>query len=149
MWRRRTPSRWPTIRSSTYLPSGKKIKYGSYGALDAGTGKIVWQVPDPAGIDAPGNSNPCNIDSPREDCSGAFPRGPVAVFNGVVYACSTAPSGPMYAFDAATGKLLWTYDSKTSCDTRAAVIDGTLYWTSGRTLVAFRPSPKAGGAAKD
>ena len=51
----------------------------------------------------------------------------------------------MYAIDAATGKVLWTFNSKASCDTRAVIIDGTLYWSSGRTLYAFQP----GGKAKD
>ncbi|MBY0511368.1 MAG: PQQ-binding-like beta-propeller repeat protein [Rhodospirillaceae bacterium] len=119
------------------LPNGQTIQYGSFAAMDAATGKIVWQVADPAGAEFPGNDKECKIDSPREDCGGAFPKGPVTVANGVVYACSTAPDGPMYAFHAATGALLWTFKSGAPCDSGAAVIDGVVYWVGGRTLHAF------------
>ena len=119
------------------LPSGQTIKYGSFAALDAASGEIVWQVPDPAGVQFPGNDNECKVDSPREDCVGAFPKGPVTTANGVVYACSTAPDGPMYAFNASNGALLWTFKSGASCDSGAAVIDGVVYWVGGRTLYAF------------
>jgi polyvinyl alcohol dehydrogenase (cytochrome) len=119
------------------LIDGQTIKYGSFAAMDAQSGKIIWQVPDPAGVEFPGNDNECKVDSPREDCGGAFPKGPVTVANGVVYACSTAPTGPMYAFNAATGALLWTHKSGAACDSGAAVIDGVVYWVGGRTLHAF------------
>lgn len=119
------------------LPSGQNIKYGSFAALDAATGEIIWQVPDPAGAQYPGNATPCEVDSPREDCTGAFAKGPVTTANGVVYACSTAPDGPMYAFDAKDGALLWTFKSGASCDSGAAVVDGVVYWVGGRTLYAF------------
>ena len=123
---------------ATYtLPSGQAIKYGSFAALDGATGKIDWQVPDPAGEKFPGNDKLCSVKSPREDCTGAFPKGPVSVANGVVYACSGAPQGPMYAFNAATGALLWSYDSGASCATGATIIDGTVYWVNSKTVNAF------------
>ena len=119
------------------LPDGRTIDYGSYAALDALTGKIAWQVPDPSGAEGLDNGKPCTRDGPRENCSGAFPKGAVAVANGVVYGCSTAPKGPLYAFDATTGKTLWRFDGGASCDTRATVIGDAVYWAAGKTLYGF------------
>jgi polyvinyl alcohol dehydrogenase (cytochrome) len=124
--------------AGTYtLPDGQTIDYGSYAALDAATGKIAWQVPDPAGAKGIDNGKPCTRDGPRENCAGAFPKGAVTVVNGVVYGCSTAPTGPLYAFDAATGKLLWSFDGGASCDTRATVVGDAVYWAAGKTLYGF------------
>lgn len=103
------------------LPSGEVIDYGSYAALDAATGEIVWQVPNPvAGTNT----------------------GPVTVANGVVFACERGPEGHMFAFDAATGELLWDFNSGATCQGGAAVVKGIVYWGSGRgasgnTLYAF------------
>src|ERR1019366_4026744 len=97
------------------LPNGQRIKYGSFAALDAATGKVVWQTPDPAGLRFPGNDNHCEMDSPPEDCAGAFPKAPVSVANSVMFGCSSAPTGAMYAFDAATGMLLWQFESGAKC----------------------------------
>jgi polyvinyl alcohol dehydrogenase (cytochrome) len=127
---------------ATYtLPSGQTINYGSYAALDAATGRIIWQVPDPAGAKNFDNGKPCSRDSPRENCVGAFPKGAMTVANGVVYGCSTAPNGPFYAFDAATGKVLWTFEGGVGCDTKATMIEHTLYWIGGKTLYAFSLGP--------
>ncbi len=127
--------------AGTYtLPDGQTINYGSYAALDAATGKILWQVPDPAGAKGIDNGKPCTRDGPRENCAGAFPKGAVTVVNGVIYGCSTAPTGPLYAFDAATGKLLWSFDGGASCDTRATVIGDAVYWAAGKTLYGFTPN---------
>jgi polyvinyl alcohol dehydrogenase (cytochrome) len=127
--------------ASYTLPSGQTINYGSYAALDAATGRIIWQVPDPAGARNFDNGKPCNRDSPRENCFGAYPKGAVTVANGVVYGCSTAPNGPFYAFDAATGKMLWTYEGGVGCDTKAAAIDDAIYWIGGKTVYAFSLAP--------
>jgi len=119
------------------LPSGQTINYASYAALDAATGKIVWQVPVPAGADHPDNGKPCNRTSPKEDCAAASAKGAVTAANGVVFACSTAPDGPLYGLDARNGAVLWTYKAGAPCDTRAAVIDGRLFWVAGSALHAF------------
>jgi polyvinyl alcohol dehydrogenase (cytochrome) len=119
------------------LPSGQTIKYGSYAALDTSTGKILWQVADPAGIKHPGNDQPCTPTGPRENCVGAFTKGAVSVFNGVLYGCSLAPTGALYGLDAATGKFLWTFEAGMSCDTKPVVSDHALYWVVGKTVYAF------------
>jgi polyvinyl alcohol dehydrogenase (cytochrome) len=125
------------------LPSGQTIDYGSYAALDAATGHIVWQMPDPAGVKNPGNGKPCTAYSPPENCAGAFPKGAVVTVGGVVYGCSTAPGGPMYAFDARTGKKLWEFESGVSCDTKPVVAEDTVYWVAGQKLYAFSTNPAA------
>jgi len=130
------------------LPSGERVNYGSYAALDAATGHIVWQVPDPAGPKGVDNGKPCTSGSPPENCAGAFPKGAVVVDNGVVYGCSTAPGGPMYAFDGRSGKLLWRFESGIACDTKPVIADDMLYWVSGPKLYAFSTAP-AGARTAD
>ena len=94
---------------------------GSWAAVDAATGQIVWQKADP---------------------NGAIDLGPVSVANGVVYVGSMAGpvtfvppftfDGPsMFALDAANGKELWTYTSGGSVNAGPAIANGTLYWGSG------------------
>jgi polyvinyl alcohol dehydrogenase (cytochrome) len=132
--------------AGTYtLPSGQTINYGSYAALDAATGRISWQVPDPAGAENLDNGKPCNVGSPHENCVGAFAKGALNVANGVVFGCSTAPEGPLYAFNALTGERLWRFDAGASCDTKAVIDGQSVYWIVGKTLYAF--SLSAGAAA--
>ncbi len=85
---------------------------GSWSALDASTGEILWQIPDP---------------------NGAIDIGPMTVANGVVYAPSdgAATADTMFALDAKTGKVLWSYPSGGSVAAGAVVVDGTVYWGSG------------------
>src|SRR5579883_463415 len=122
------------------LPSGQTIKYGSFAAMDGATGRILWQVPDPAGAKFPGNNFPCKVNSPKENCTGAYPRAAVTIANGVVFGCSEEPEGHMYAFDATSGALLWSYASGFKCSAGASVVDGEVYWASGQTLFAFAPN---------
>ncbi len=60
----------------------------------------------------------------------------MAVANGVVYACSLDSDGHMYAMDAATGAVLWSFASGGSCNAGAAVVNGTVYWGSGYAALA-------------
>ena len=39
--------------------------------------------------------------------------------------------GTMYAFNAATGQKLWSFESGGSVNSGAAVVDGNVYWGSG------------------
>jgi polyvinyl alcohol dehydrogenase (cytochrome) len=92
-------------------PSGGSATGGSWAALDAATGRIDWQTPDPAG---------------------ALDLAPVTVANGVVYAASMAKSGnEMFALDAATGAILWQFSAGSSVIAGPAVVNGTIYWGSG------------------
>jgi polyvinyl alcohol dehydrogenase (cytochrome) len=126
------------------LVSGREILFGSVGAMDAATGKILWQTPDPAGEGKTvHNGKPCDsLAGTGEDCEGAFIKAPVTVAGGVMFTCSIEPEGHMYAFDAAKGNLLWKFKSGSPCETGAAIMDGVAYWVGGQTLYAFAPGGK-------
>jgi polyvinyl alcohol dehydrogenase (cytochrome) len=94
----------------TLVPSGQTIKAGSWSALDAATGQILWQTADPLG---------------------AFDPGPVTVANGVAYAGSMDKLGHVYALDAATGTILWSFATGGGVNGGPAVVDGVVYWGSG------------------
>jgi polyvinyl alcohol dehydrogenase (cytochrome) len=97
----------------TLANGGPTINWGSWAALDPRTGKILWQVPDPT----PGTVDP----------------GAVSVANGVLYAGSY--SGAMYALDAGTGAILFTFASGGSVVDAPSIVKGTVYWGSGyRTI---------------
>jgi polyvinyl alcohol dehydrogenase (cytochrome) len=104
------------------------ITGGSWSALDAGTGTILWQTADP---------------------QHAADLGFVSTANGVVYAGSDAPTGTnMYALDATTGTIDWAFPSGGSVIGGAAIVNGSVYWGSGyyvggdnNKLYAFSPSP--------
>ena len=91
------------------IPDGEEITWGAWSALDVSTGRLTWQTADPT--------------------SGAPDAGAVSVANGVVYAGSE--SGFMYAFDAATGQILWSFDSGGSVVDGPSIVDGVVYWGSG------------------
>ena len=76
------------------------------------------------------------------------PLGPVTTANGVVYGCSLDPTGRMYALNASTGAVLWSFASGGSCGSGAAISGGMLFWGSGYSnlgtannkLYAFAPT---------
>jgi polyvinyl alcohol dehydrogenase (cytochrome) len=99
------------------MPSGTPATAGSWAALDAVTGRIVWQTADPQNV---------------RDLA------PLTTANGVVYAASMALTGnQMYALDAATGAVLWRFAAGSSVNSGPAVVDGTVYWGSGYSRSAF------------
>jgi polyvinyl alcohol dehydrogenase (cytochrome) len=98
-------------KSYQLQPSGQTIDWGSFSALDAATGRLLWQIPDPV--------------------QGSIDIAPVSVANGVAYFCSADTVGHMYALEAATGRLLWSFASGGSCNSGAAIVNGSVYWGSG------------------
>lgn len=90
------------------LIDGKTINYGSFAAVDAATGQVIWQIPDP-----------------RQ----AADKGSLTVANGILYAGSM--SGYMYAIDASTGKVLWSYRGQGSSIAGPAVVGRYVYWGNG------------------
>ncbi|KAK1563373.1 hypothetical protein Q3G72_026673 [Acer saccharum] len=58
--------------------------------MDARNGEILWSIADP---------------------SNALAFSPVTLANGVLFAGSTHGKGPIYAMNAKTGKVLWSYDT--------------------------------------
>jgi polyvinyl alcohol dehydrogenase (cytochrome) len=97
----------------TLHPSGQVNYAGSWSALDPATGQILWQTADP---------------------NGAIDLGPLTVANGVVYAPSMAggaTSPNMFALNAATGTILWSFASGGSVIAGASIAYDTVYWGSG------------------
>jgi polyvinyl alcohol dehydrogenase (cytochrome) len=102
----RVPYQIRSVTGETSVITG-----GSWAALDAATGRIIWQTADP---------------------QGAGDAGFVTSANGVVYAGSLAADGDnMYALDAATGTIKWRFPCGGSVIAGGAVVDGSLYWGSG------------------
>jgi polyvinyl alcohol dehydrogenase (cytochrome) len=95
------------------LPNGQTINYSSFGALDAATGHILWQVPEPHGGQA---------------------IGPATTANGIVYV--GALNGYMYALNALTGAVLWQYQGAGSSNAGPAIVDGKLFWGNGYKQVS-------------
>ncbi|GAC1534580.1 MAG: hypothetical protein NVS2B17_03810 [Candidatus Velthaea sp.] len=92
------------------LASGERTTGGAWSALDAATGRILWQTADPKrGLDI----------------------GPTTVSNGVMYAGSMEAQASMYALDASNGRVLWSFDSGGSVASGPAIANGTVYWGSG------------------
>ncbi|MGB6686514.1 MAG: PQQ-binding-like beta-propeller repeat protein [Terracidiphilus sp.] len=88
----------------------KTTSGGLWTALDAATGKILWQTADPQG-------------------SRYITDGFVSSANGVVYAGSSG--GNFYAMDARTGQIKWTFPSGGAVWSGAAIVNGVVYWGSG------------------
>lgn len=98
---------------SSLKPKWVATTAGSWSALDPATGNILWQVPDP---------------------NGSIDLGPMAVAGGLVYAGSMAGGAGqlnMFALDAATSKVLWSYASGGSVISGATISGGVVYWGSG------------------
>jgi polyvinyl alcohol dehydrogenase (cytochrome) len=94
--------------------SSDRSQPGFFAALDVDTGAILWKTTDPAHM--PGFFSPL---------------GALSVANGVVYACSGDAAGTLFALDAATGAVLWSFASGGSCVAAPAIVDGVVYWGSG------------------
>ena len=91
----------------------KAGRAGSWNALDPLTGAVLWRTPDP---------------------NAAIDLGPLAVANGVVYAPSmggAASQANMFALNARTGDILWSFASGASVNAGATIVDGSVYWGSG------------------
>lgn len=97
-------------------PSGVLHNAGSWAALDASSGRVLWQVKVP-GAD------------PSNPSLGALGVGAVTVGNGVVYAGATT-SG-LYALDATTGRQLWSFPVSAPVICGPSVVNGTVYWGTG------------------
>jgi polyvinyl alcohol dehydrogenase (cytochrome) len=90
--------------------------------MNPATGAILWKTNDPA------------FQFPYQGYSAV---GAVSSANGVVYACTMNAAGTMFAMDAVTGQVKWSFDSGGSCNSGAAISDGVVYWGSGYR--AFAP----------
>jgi polyvinyl alcohol dehydrogenase (cytochrome) len=97
--------------------AGTSSTSGFWAALDAADGHIVWQIANPA--------------LSRPATGGTSTDGPVVVVNGVLFGGSMDPNGTMFAMNAATGEVLWSFQSGGSVYGGPAVANGVVYWGCG------------------
>jgi len=90
------------------LINGQTITWGAWSALDVSTGKILWQTADP---------------------DHSLAMGAVSTANGVVYAPSI--SGKVHALNAATGDILFSFQTGGSVIDGPSISNGTVFWGSG------------------
>jgi len=129
---------YTAVSNSNYLPHemtkgpgrGATVNGGFWASLDASTGELLWEVP---------GENPPT--SPPKDSTIVNPiarnMGPVSVANGVVFGGAMDSVGTMYAFDAESGKVLWSFESGGSVLSGPAIVHGTIYWGSGSSHFNF------------
>jgi polyvinyl alcohol dehydrogenase (cytochrome) len=132
--------------------TGLTARGGIFAALDVATGALLWQTPDPASFQPITGtiSHPYWGGGLGPGFFGTI-KGPLTVANGVVFGGSMDQEGHMYALDAASGLILWSFASGGSVMSAPSIADGELYWGSGYTtgysnnkLYAFElgePSP--------
>ncbi len=93
------------------LKDGTTTTSGGWAALDAKKGDVLWTTKDPQGS--------------RSEAA-------VSGANGVVFGCNLAAgAGTMYALNASTGAVLWSFPSGGPCNAGASIADGMVYWGSG------------------
>ncbi|KAJ0483577.1 putative polyvinyl alcohol dehydrogenase (cytochrome) [Helianthus annuus] len=121
-----------SVRSNfTLKPSNITTTSGGWVSMDATNGNVLWSTGNP---------------------SSATASGPVSLANGVLFAGSTNRTGPIYAMSAATGEILWSYDTGATVYGGMSISNGCVYvgngykvnlgffdptYTSGDTLFAF------------
>jgi polyvinyl alcohol dehydrogenase (cytochrome) len=133
---------YAAVGNSTFAPvvftvgpqKGRTVKGGYWSALDATTGRILWQV---AGDQPPAVPN---ASTPPDAI--AMNTGPVSSANGVVFAGALDAIGTMYALDGASGNILWTFRSGGSVNSSPAIVDGVVYWGSGYKKISGTPNNK-------
>jgi polyvinyl alcohol dehydrogenase (cytochrome) len=112
--------------------AGETVNGGMWAALDAATGKLLWQTPDPSssrslrGLYVSPGYGPF-----KGPGFFATTMGPITVANGVMFAGSMDPEGHMYALDAKSGAVLWSFASGGSVMSAPSIVDGVVYWGSG------------------
>lgn len=109
------------------LMNGQTTTGGFWTALDAATGRKVWQTANP---------------------TGAMALGPVSVANGVTYVSSFDDNGTIFALDASNGTVLFSMTTGGSVGSGAAIADGVVYWGSGYHLFSRGAAPLGSGNNK-
>ncbi|RZT97686.1 PQQ-binding-like beta-propeller repeat protein [Rivibacter subsaxonicus] len=93
------------------LKDGSVTTAGGWAALDRKTGAVLWTTKDPMGS--------------RSEAA-------VSAANDVVFGCNLAlGAGTMYALNAKSGQVLWSYNSGAPCNAGPSIVDGMVYWGSG------------------
>jgi polyvinyl alcohol dehydrogenase (cytochrome) len=100
-----------SLRKPVTLLSGQQVTSGFWSAVNASTGQVLWQTPDP---------NPATMD-----------EGAVSVANGILYVGSFDPAGHMYALSAATGAILSGFASGGSLIDGPSIANSNVFLGSG------------------
>lgn len=117
---------------------GRITNGGIWAGLEAATGKILWQTPDPTSTKPlKGILVHPTFGAFLGDGYFAAAKGPMAVNNAVVFAGSMDRKGHMYAFDGRNGKILWSFASGGSVMSAPAIVDNVVYWGSGYSKTGF------------
>ncbi|PIN01190.1 Polyvinyl alcohol dehydrogenase (cytochrome) [Handroanthus impetiginosus] len=113
------------MQNFTLLPSKNITTGGGWVAMDPATGRILWSTAEPY------NST----------------TNPVSVANGVLFAGSTYRTGPVYAINAASGEILWSFETGASVYGGLSISKGCAYvghgyrvippFTAGNSVFAF------------
>jgi polyvinyl alcohol dehydrogenase (cytochrome) len=112
--------------------AGDVVNGGLWAALDVATGAVLWQQPDPSSaLPLKGWIFHPTLGAWLGEGTFAMAMGPLTVANGVLFAGSADRAGHMYALDAASGAILWSFESGGSVVSAPTVVDGTVYWGSG------------------
>lgn len=110
------------------LMNGETTTAAYWSALDAATGGILWQTANPTGATALAS---------------------LSVANGVVYAGSFDPEGTIFALDAATGEIKFSFKTGGSIGTGPSIANGVVYWGAGYHLFQNTRAPGFGTMAKE
>lgn len=115
------------ISNTDSQPTPLGTNAGLWAGLDAATGNVLWRTADPI----PG---------------GGHDVGMVTIANGVVFAGSAGippgaayPAGVpggMFAMNAATGQILWSFPTDGAVICGPSVVSGTVFWGSGYSHLA-------------
>ncbi|KAK1563208.1 hypothetical protein Q3G72_024064 [Acer saccharum] len=104
-------------KNFTLKPSKNTTIAGGWVAMDAKNGNLLWSTANPSNATAPG---------------------PVTVANGVLFAGSSYRQGPVYALNAKTGKIMWSYDTGATIYGGGSVSNGCIYMGTGyKVTVGF------------
>ncbi|GJT84865.1 polyvinylalcohol dehydrogenase-like protein [Tanacetum coccineum] len=109
----------------TLKPSNITTTSGGWVSMNAKNGNVLWSTGNP---------------------SNATASGPVSLANGVLFAGSTNGTGPIYAMSAATGQILWSYNTGATVYGGMSISNGCVYVGNGYkvNLGAFDPTYTSG-----
>ncbi|KAK7295342.1 hypothetical protein RJT34_18249 [Clitoria ternatea] len=93
-------------RNFTLKPSNMNTTAGGWVAMEISNGRVLWSTANPSNKSA---------------------TGPVSVANGVVFAGSSDRMGNIYAMDAKTGEILWSYKTGASVYGGMSVNNGCIF----------------------
>ncbi|XP_050379997.1 uncharacterized protein LOC126797405 [Argentina anserina] len=111
-------------KNFTLRPSNNITTSGGWVAMDPRNGKILWSTADPGNATA---------------------NGPVSVANDVLFAGSTNPLGPIYAMNAKTGEILWSYNTGATVYGGMSISNGCIYVGNGYAVNVGAVNPFTGG----